>query len=279
MPSNWPLSKRPSKRRPNEQTDTRMNATAPKVASDEQLLRYSRQIFLPEIDLEGQNRLLNSRVLLFGMGGLGSPIAMYLATSGIGELVLVDPDKVELSNLQRQIVHFNEDIGRDKVESAANTLRALNPDISIVAHPTALLGQQLLDVIGDADVIVDGTDNFDARFAINQACIEARKPLVSGAVVRMEGQVSTYRLDHDDSPCYACLYNDIDEPPRNCSENGVLGSVAGIVGCIQATEAIKVLLDFGETLEGRLLLIDARTMNWHDLQLKKDPSCAACGGR
>ena len=256
-----------------------MSARAPKVVSDEQLLRYSRQIFLPEIDLEGQNRLLNSQALLFGMGGLGSPIAMYLATSGIGELVLVDPDKVELSNLQRQIVHFNDDIGLDKVDSAAQTLRAFNPEISIVTHPRALLGTQLLEAVEAADVVVDGTDNFDARFAINEACVKARKPLVSGAVVRMEGQVSTYRLDHDDSPCYACLYNDVDEPPRNCSENGVLGSVAGIVGCIQATEAIKVLLKFGETLEGRLLLIDARTMSWHELRLKKDPSCPACGGR
>lgn len=254
-----------------------MSSAATKVASDEQLLRYSRQIFLPEIDVEGQNRLLNARVALFGMGGLGSPIAMYLAASGIGELALIDPDVVDLSNLQRQIVHGNEDIGRPKVASAEQTLRSLNPDIGIVTHEGVLNGAALRREIEQADVVVDGTDNFDARFAINAACIELRKPLVSGAVVRMEGQVSVYRMDHADSPCYACLYNDIDEPPRNCQENGVLGSVAGIVGCIQATEAIKVLLDIGETLEGRLLLLDARTMTCHEVRLKKDPGCKHCG--
>ncbi len=250
---------------------------AQRVANDEQLLRYSRQIFLPEIDLPGQNRLLNSRVLLLGMGGLGSPIAMYLATSGIGELALVDPDRVELSNLQRQILHCNDDIGQEKVASAATTLRALNPDVLIDTHNEALRYEPLLREVQRADVVVDGTDNFDARFAINRACVEARKPLVSGAVVRMEGQVSVYQLDQPDSPCYACLYQDITEPPRNCSQNGVLGSVAGIVGCVQATETIKVLLGFGETLAGRLLLLDARSMNWHTVRLKKDPQCKVCG--
>ncbi len=257
-----------------------MNITAAnKVVSDEQLLRYSRQIFLPEIDLEGQSRLLNSRALIFGMGGLGSPISMYLATSGVGELVVVDPDRVEISNLQRQIVHTSRDLGREKVASATDNLHALNPDVRVLGINHTLDPDRMLAEVSRADVVIDGTDNFDARFAINRTCIRARKPLVSGAVVRMEGQVSVYRLDQQDGPCYACLYQNIGEPPRNCSENGVLGSVAGIVGCIQATEAIKVLLGIGETLAGRLLLIDARTMEWHSVRLRRDPDCQECAGR
>ncbi|HSH42865.1 MAG TPA: HesA/MoeB/ThiF family protein [Arenicellales bacterium] len=250
---------------------------ARRVVSDEQLLRYSRQIFLPEIDVEGQNRLLNSRVAIFGMGGLGSPAGMYLASSGVGELILVDHDHVELSNLQRQIVHTNASLGRMKVESAEQTLKALNPDVQIKCYGERLSGAALDDVVRQCDVVVDGTDNFEARFAINEACVRERKPLVSAAVVRMEGQVSVYRLDHPDSPCYGCLYQNVSEPPQNCSENGVLGSVAGMMGCIQATEVIKVLLDIGETLAGRLLLIDALSMEWQTVRLRKDPECRVCG--
>jgi len=248
-----------------------------RVASDEQLLRYSRQIFLPEIDIEGQNRLLNAKVVIFGLGGLGSPAAIYLATSGVGELTLVDPDHVELSNLQRQVLHMNDSVGERKVDSAARTLKALNPEVHIRSHDRVLAEAELLEVVSRADVVVDGTDNFAARFAINAACIKARKPLVSAAVVRMEGQVSVYRLERADAPCYGCLYQNIDEPPQNCSENGVLGSVAGLMGCIQATEVIKVLLDIGETLDGRLLLIDARAMEWQSVRLRKDPACPSCG--
>lgn len=248
-----------------------------RVATDEQLLRYSRQIFLPEIDIEGQNRLLNSRVVLFGLGGLGSPAGMYLASSGVGELILVDPDHVELSNLQRQIVHMNSALGQSKVESAARTLQALNPDVSLRTYDRVLAGDELDQVVAQGDVVVDGTDNFEARFAINAACVRVGKPLVSAAVVRMEGQVSVYRLDRPDAPCFGCLYRDIAEPAQNCAENGVLGSVAGIMGCIQATETIKVLLDFGETLDGRLLLIDARSMEWQMVRLRKDPECPVCG--
>lgn len=251
---------------------------AQRVASDEQLLRYSRQIFLPDIDVEGQNRLLNSSVAIFGMGGLGSPVGMYLAASGVGELVLVDPDQVELSNLQRQIVHMNDALGQDKVQSAGRTLRALNPDVRIRPYDQVLSDGELDDVVEQADVVVDGTDNFEARFAINAACVRARRPLVSAAVVRMEGQVSVYRLDRPDAPCYGCLYQNVAELPQNCAENGVLGSVAGMLGCIQATEVIKILLDFGETLDGRLLLIDARAMEWQTVRLRKDPECRVCGG-
>jgi len=256
-----------------------VTSAARKIIGDQQLLRYSRQIFLPDVDLEGQTKLLNARALIFGMGGLGSPISMYLATSGVGELVLVDPDRVELSNLQRQIVHTNDQIGHEKVESASQMLRSLNPDVSIVSVNRRLKGDELLQEVRNADIVIDGTDNFDARFAINQACVTARKTLVTGAVVGFEGQVSVFRLDQQDSPCYACLYANITEPPRNCSQNGVLGSVAGLVGCIQATEAIKVLLDIGNTLAGRLLLIDARNMDWHMVALRKDPQCAVCAGK
>lgn len=250
--------------------------SARRVVSDEQLLRYSRQIFLPEIDVEGQNRLLNASVVVFGMGGLGSPVGMYLASSGVGELVLVDPDQVELSNLQRQIVHMNDSLGEQKVDSAARTLKALNPDVHIRSYNRALAGDELDEVVRQADVAVDGTDNFEARFAINAACVRVGRPLVSAAVVRMEGQISVYRLDHPDSPCYGCLYRNISEPAQNCAENGVLGSVAGLMGCIQATEVIKVLLDIGQTLEGRLLLIDARTMEWQAVRLRRDPECPVC---
>jgi len=180
-----------------------------RVATDEQLLRYSRQIFLPEIDVEGQNRLLNSKVVIFGMGGLGSPVGMYLAASGVGELILVDPDRVELSNLQRQIIHMNDALGQPKVDSATRTLTALNPDVRVRSYQRALDGRELDDVVAEADVVVDGTDNFEARFAINAACVRVGKPLVSAAVVRLEGQVSVYRLDRPEAPCYACLYQDV----------------------------------------------------------------------
>ena len=253
-----------------------MTNTARKIVGDQQLLRYGRQIFLSEIDLEGQTKLLNSRVLLFGMGGLGSPISMYLATSGIGELVIVDPDRVELSNLQRQIVHTNDNLGTEKVDSARQMLHALNPEVQVRTVNKKLEGEELVKAVAEVDVVVDGTDNFDARFAINRACVQMRKPLVTGAVVRFEGQVSVFPLDQADSPCYACLYASIDEPPRNCSENGVLGSVAGIIGCIQATETIKVLLGIGDTLAGRLLMVDALHMEWHTIRLKKDPQCEVC---
>lgn len=249
---------------------------ARRVISDEQLLRYSRQIFLPDIDMTGQERLLNSRAVIFGMGGLGSPAGMYLASSGVGELVLVDPDEVELSNLQRQIVHRNDALGRPKVESAAETLATLNPDIRVRSVGRKLSGVDLDAVVREADVVLDGTDNFDARFAINEACVRQKRPLVSAAVVRLEGQVSVYRLDRPDAPCYQCLYQDIGEPPQNCAENGVLGSVAGLMGCIQATEAIKLLLGFGETLDGRLLLVDARSMEFQTVRLRKDPECPVC---
>ncbi len=259
--------------------------TSKPLIGDDQLLRYSRQIFLPEIDVEGQQRLLNSRVLVLGLGGLGSPISMYLASSGVGQLVLVDPDEVDLSNLQRQIVHSTDRLGMKKVASAKQTLKAMNPDVEVVTLDSKLSETELIQQARNVDVVVDGTDNFRARFSINRACQAARTPLVSGAVVRMEGQISVYLFEEGRGPCYNCLYQEDVAPAdsrrqsswQNCSETGVLGSVAGIIGCIQATEVIKLLLRIGQSLSGRLLLLDARTMEWNTIRLQRDPECKVCG--
>jgi molybdopterin/thiamine biosynthesis adenylyltransferase len=254
--------------------------------SDQQLLRYSRQIFLPEVDESGQQRLAQSTVLVLGLGGLGSPVVAYLAGAGVGRLVLADPDTVELSNLHRQILHRADAIGLSKVESARQAVVALNPEVTVVTHERRLAGAELREVVRGADVVVDGTDNFESRFAINRACVETRTPLVFGAVAGLEGQASVFRTDRDDSPCYACLHPDIEGHPaaarpgsawENCSGQGVLGPVAGIVGCIQATEALKLLLGIGTDLVGRLLLVDARNMDFHWFELKKNAACPACG--
>jgi len=242
---------------------------------DEQLLRYSRQIMLPQIDVEGQEKLLASRVLIIGMGGLGSPIAMYLAAAGIGHLILVDDDVVELSNLQRQIAHGTSDIGLNKVESAKQTIEKLNPEIKITTYAERLEDKKLSDEIIKADIVIDGTDNFTTRFALNDSCVKNNTPLVSGAAIRMEGQVSVFNKTPS-SPCYRCLYKDEGELDTSCSTNGVLSPVVGIIGSIQATEAIKVLLGIGETLDGKLLVLDALHMEWRTLKLKKDPACPIC---
>lgn len=243
--------------------------------NDEQLLRYSRQIMLPQIDVEGQEKLLAARVLIIGMGGLGSPVAMYLATAGIGHLVLVDDDEVELSNLQRQIAHGTADIGSTKVESAKQTLLNLNPDIKITTYAERLNDKKLSSEIKLADVVIDGTDNFTTRFSINKKCVESNTTLVSGAAIRMEGQVSVFNKTPD-SPCYNCLYKDEGELDTSCSTNGVLSPVVGIIGSIQATEAIKILLDIGDCLDGKLLMLDALHMELRTLKLKKDLQCPTC---
>lgn len=245
--------------------------------NDEQLLRYSRQIMLPQFDAEGQQKLLDSHALVIGMGGLGSPVAMYLAAAGVGHLTLVDFDNVDLSNLQRQILHGCDDIGRPKVESARDTLAALNPDVHVDAVNLRLEGAALDEAVALADVVIDASDNFATRFMINDACVRQRKPLVSGAAIRMEGQVSVFHNERDDCPCYRCLYRDEGELEQTCSENGVLAPVVGVIGSIQATEAIKVLSGIGDTLSGRLLLWDAMTMEWRSLKLRKDPACTLCG--
>ena len=243
--------------------------------NDDQLLRYSRQIMLPKIDVQGQEKLLASRVLIIGMGGLGSPVAMYLAAAGIGHLVLVDDDVVELSNLQRQIIHSTNDIGLSKVESAKQTIQDLNSEIKITTFAERLDDKNLAEEVTAADIVIDGTDNFTSRFALNAQCVKSSTPLISGAAIRMEGQVSVFNKTPT-SPCYRCLYKDEGELDASCSNNGVLSPVVGIIGSIQATEAIKVLLDIGETLDGKLLMLDALHMEWRTLKLKKDSGCPTC---
>jgi len=243
--------------------------------NDEQLLRYSRQIMLAAIDIDGQEKLLDSKVLIIGLGGLGSPVAMYLAAAGVGRLTLVDPDQVDLSNLQRQVIHETSAIGQDKVSSAQARLRRLNPDCNIRIINKKLDPKELADEIGKADAVVDCSDNFDTRFEVNAACVAAGKALISGAVIRMEGQVSVF-MPRTDGPCYRCLYPEGSDTETTCSETGVLAPVAGIIGSIQATETLKVLLNHGEVLSGRLLVMDASTMEWRRITLRKDPACPIC---
>ena len=244
---------------------------------DNQLLRYSRQILLPQIDIEGQQKLLDARALIVGLGGLGSPVAMYLAASGVGRLLLADHDQVALSNLQRQIVHTSASIGMPKVESARLMLAALNPEVHVDTLEEKLDEDALRQAVEAVDVVVDCSDNFRTRYAVNRACFAAHKPLVSGAVVRYEGQVSVFLADRQDSPCYACLYRDSGQDEADvCSQFGVLAPAVGIIGSIQATEAIKVLLGIGDTLSGRLLLYDALGMTFTELKIRRDPNCPAC---
>ena len=244
--------------------------------NDDQLLRYSRQIMLPSIGIDGQERLLESKVLIIGLGGLGAPVAMYLAAAGVGNLVLVDFDKVDLSNLQRQIIHTTDRIDSRKVESARKTLLALNPEIHIETIDHPLNEPELTDRAAQADLVIDATDNFSSRFAINRACHATRTPLVSGAAIRMEGQVSVFN-GQPDGPCYHCLYPEGGELDESCSANGVLAPLVGIIGSIQATEAIKILTNSGTSLIGRLLILDAMQMEWRSLKLKADPNCPVCG--
>ena len=246
--------------------------------NDEQLLRYSRQIMLPDFDIAGQAALLDSKVLIIGLGGLGCPVALYLAAAGVGELQLVDFDEVDLSNLQRQIAHGTNDIGSYKVDSVKASVEAINPDCKIVTRNSKLEGESLLEAVSQADVVVDASDNFASRFAINQACWALKKPLVSGAAIRTEGQVAVFDSRREDSPCYRCLYSDAgDDSQLSCSESGVMAPLVGIVGTVQAMEVIKVITGFGNTLTGKLLMLDAREMEWRSLSLPKDPACPVCG--
>ncbi len=244
--------------------------------NDEQLLRYSRQMMLPEIDAEGQQRLTDARVLIIGLGGLGSPSSMYLASAGVGHLVLVDFDKVDLSNLQRQIIHSTPDIGRPKTESARETLKTLNPEIKITTIDHALDEKELLEQARLADVIIDASDNFRTRFAINKASVESKTPLVSGAAIRFEGQISVFDPRNDESPCYRCLYNDDVATQETCTANGVIAPLLGIIGSIQANEAMKLIMNIGETLNGKLMLLDVMHMEWNQARLGKDPKCPVC---
>ena len=244
---------------------------------DDTLLRYSRQIMLPEIDIEGQEKLAKARVLVIGLGGLGSPVALYLGAAGVGHLVLVDFDQVDLTNLQRQIAHSMADIGRLKVQSAAESVTALNPLVQVTAIDHALADTELLDQVKQADVVVDACDNLSSRFAINAACVQTRTALVSGAAIRMEGQVLVYRPDAADAPCYRCLYRSDQDIDESCSQSGVIAPLLGIIGSIQALETMKLIIGIGETLTGRLLLLDAYRMDWHSVMMKKNPNCPVCG--
>ncbi len=244
--------------------------------NDDQLLRYSRQILLPQIDITGQQKLLNSHVLVVGLGGLGSPVALYLAAAGVGHLTLVDDDVVELSNLQRQIIHGEQDIGRLKVESAADSLRALNSSVQIDTHSTRLSEQNLNKAVTAADVVVDCSDNFATRFLLNKVTQQLNTPLVSGAAIRMEAQVTVYDPRQIGSACYRCIYEDNGELQQTCSESGVLSPLLGIIGSMQAVETVKLLTDIGESLAGRLMILDALAMTWRELKLRQDPDCPIC---
>ena len=244
---------------------------------DEQLLRYSRQIMLPQIDITGQQRLLDSSVLIIGMGGLGSPVALYLAACGVGEIVIADDDSVELANLQRQIIHSNNNIGDLKVDSAAVTIQSINPEIKISVIAEKLNGEKLKHRVQQADVVVDATDNLASRLEINQQCFLTRTPLVSASAIRWEGQLTVFDSRLQESPCYQCLYGSMGEVGQSCSENGVMGPVVGMLGCMQANEAVKLLTDAGTTLIGRVLMLDALNMEWQTIRLKRDPDCSVCG--
>ena len=255
-----------------------MGGPEPKVdLSDEQLLRYSRHILLPEIGIEGQQKLLAARALVIGAGGLGSPISLYLAASGVGHITLCDHDQVDLTNLQRQIVHHTESIGLPKVESARRTLARINPEVHVEAIPTKV-GGRLDELVSAADVVLDATDNFATRHAINRACVRHRKPLVSGAGVRFDGQIAVFDLRRDDSPCYHCLFpeeGDLEE--MRCAVMGVFAPLVGIIGSMQAGEALKLIMGIGEPLQARLLLMDVLNMQIRTVKLSKDASCKVCG--
>lgn len=245
--------------------------------NDHQLLRYSRQIMLPQVDIAGQQKLLDSQVLIVGAGGLGSPAAMYLAAAGVGRITIYDDDQVDLTNLQRQIAHDTSDIGLDKVISTLNTLRKINPEVEVFARKARLEGKTLTQEVAKADVVLDCSDNFSTRFAINRACVEQKTALVSGAAIRFEGQISVFTPGQNDSPCYNCLYQSGGEELQNCVRNGVIAPITGIIGSMQALEAMKIIMVSGVTLTGRLLLLDGLTMEWQSLRLKKNPACPTCG--
>src|SRR5258706_5815418 len=258
-------------------TITKIPETQPVTLSNEEILRYSRHLIMPEVGMDGQLKLKAARVLCIGAGGLGSPLALYLAAAGVGTLGIVDFDVVDFTNLQRQISHSTADVGRKKLDSASDKLRGINPYIDVKTFETKLTSQNALDLFRDLDIIVDGTDNFPTRYLVNDACVVTGKPNVYGSIFRFEGQASVFATK--EGPCYRCLYP---EPPPpglvpSCAEGGVVGILPGLVGVIQATEAIKLILGKGESLIGRLLLVDALAMRFRELRLRKNPDCPVCG--
>jgi adenylyltransferase/sulfurtransferase len=245
---------------------------------DNQLLRYSRHILLPQIGIEGQEKLLGAHALIIGAGGLGSPAALYLAASGVGRITICDGDSVDLTNLQRQIAHFTHSLGTNKATSAQRTLNAINPEINITAIPRRVEGVELNHLIAQSDVVLDASDNFATRHAVNRACVAHAKPLVSGAAIRFDGQVAVFDLRAPASPCYHCLFPEAGgEEGERCAVMGVFAPLVGIIGSIQAAEALKILCGAGQPLNGRLLLLDGLQMEWRSIRLKKDPACPVCG--
>ena len=256
-----------------------MTTESPQSLSNQEVERYSRHLIMPEVGMDGQLKLKAASVLCIGAGGLGSPVAMYLAAAGVGRLGLVDFDVVDYSNLQRQIIHGTPDVGRSKLESARDTLVAINPEVAIDMHETALSSSNAFDVLGDYDIVVDGTDNFPTRYLVNDACVLLRKPNVFGSIFRFEGQASVFATKQ--GPCYRCLYP---EPPPpglvpSCAEGGVLGILPGVVGTIQATETVKLIIGVGEPLINRFMIYDALRMKFRELKLRRDPECPVCGDR
>ena len=247
------------------------------MLNDQEFLRYSRQLLLEDIGPEGQEKLKRSTALIVGLGGLGSPAALYLAAAGVGELHLADFDTVDLTNLQRQIIHDTDSVGQTKVDSALRRLAAINPEIKLIAHRTALDADSLAVAVAGVDVVLDCSDNFSTREAVNAACVAAGKPLISGAAIRLEGQLSVFDPRRAESPCYHCLYGHGSDTELTCSEAGVIGPLVGLVGSLQALEALKLLAGFGEPLVGRLLLIDGLTTRFRELRVKRDPGCSVCG--
>jgi adenylyltransferase/sulfurtransferase len=244
--------------------------------TDEQIQRYSRQIILKEIGGKGQRKLLNARVLVIGAGGLGSPAAIYLATAGVGTVGIVDFDRVDTSNLHRQILHHTEDVGRPKVESAAETLRHYNPDVTVVRHPVPLTSHNAISVVSEYDIVVNGADNFPTRYLVNDVCYLLGKPLVDGCILMFDAQATVFMPGRG---CYRCLFP-APPPPGlvpSCAEAGVLGALPGLIGCLQAIETVKLILGIGEPLAGRMLLYDALTAEFRQVKLRRDPDCPLCG--
>ena len=245
--------------------------------NDDQLLRYSRHILLTQVGIEGQERLLGSRALVIGAGGLGSPASIYLAAAGVGHITLVDGDRVDLTNLQRQILHTTATLGEPKVESGRQMLRHFNAEVEVATVDHRIEGEALSALVARADVVLDCTDNFPTRHAINRACVRHGRPLVSGAAIRFDGQVGVFDLRDQASPCYACLFPETADPDEDrCAVMGVFAPVTGIIGTTQAAEALKLLAHVGESLNGRLLILDALGMRWREIRIKKDPGCAIC---
>lgn len=249
--------------------------------NDHQLLRYSRHILLPQIAYEGQEKLAQSHALIVGAGGLGSPVALYLGAGGVGRLTICDYDNVDMSNLQRQVIHTTQSVGVNKAVSAQQALAAINPEITVVPIPRKSSEEEFAALAREADVVIDCSDNFQTRYALNKICVDLKRPLVSGAAIGFEGQVSVFDMRHEDSPCYHCLFPDVGAEDgvgeMRCAEFGVFAPLVGMIGTTQAAEAMKLLLGIGHSLQGRLLLLDVLAMEWRSIRLKRDPACAVCG--